>query len=122
MPPNTEIRAYSAGVAQKYGLVPKLTFDCDVERCDWRDDASRWLLQIRDKKTGEVFLHECQILFSAAGQLVTPRDIDIPGSENFAGDIFHTACWDKSVDLKGKEVVVIGNGCKSAPPLPLICL
>jgi cation diffusion facilitator CzcD-associated flavoprotein CzcO len=114
MPSNDEIREYAQGVAAKYDLPKKMTFNCDVERCDWREDASRWLLQIRNKKTGELFFHECQVLFSATGALVQPREIDIPGSENFAGAIFHSARWDHSVSLKGKNVIVIGNGCKTS--------
>jgi len=112
MPSNDEIREYAQGIAAKYDLPKKMTFNCDVERCDWREDASRWLLQIRNTKTGELFFHECQVLFSATGALVHPREIDIPGSENFAGAIFHAARWDHSVSLKGKDVIVIGNGCK----------
>ena len=111
MPPNEEIRAYALGVAEKYSLVSKMRFNCNVERCDWLEQGSRWLLHIRDKKTGELFLHECQILFSAAGQLVQPRELDIPGLDSFKGAVFHSARWDHSVSLDGKDVVVIGNGC-----------
>lgn len=111
MPPNEEIRAYAQRVAEKYNLPTKMRFNCDVERCDWLEQGSRWLLRIRDKQTGELFLHECQILFSAAGQLVQPRELDIPGLDSFKGDVFHSARWDHSVSLDDKDVVVIGNGC-----------
>lgn len=114
MPSNKEIREYTTSVAEKYNLQPKMRFNCDVERCDWIESGSRWLLQIRDIKTGELFLHECQVLFSAAGQLVEPRELDIPGVESFGGEIFHSARWDHSVSLEGKDVVVIGNGCTAA--------
>lgn len=115
MPSSKEIQGYAIGVAEKYNLPSKMRFNCDVERCDWLEGGSRWLLQIRDKLTGELFLHECQILFSAAGQLVQPRELDIPGLESFRGEVFHSARWDHSVDLGGKDVVVIGNGCEYEP-------
>ncbi|OBT65742.1 hypothetical protein VE03_03346 [Pseudogymnoascus sp. 23342-1-I1] len=120
MPSSKEIRAYAMGVAEKYNLPSTMRFNCDVEKCHWLEEGSRWLLQIRDKLTGELFLHECQILFSAAGQLVQPRELDIPGIESFGGDVFHSARWDHSVDLESKDVVVIGNGCTAAQIVPAL--
>lgn len=32
----------------------------------------------------------------------------------FKGSVFHSAQWDHSVDLRDKDVVVIGNGCTCA--------
>jgi cation diffusion facilitator CzcD-associated flavoprotein CzcO len=78
------------------------------------------MLDIRDRKTGDVFHHECRFLFAGSGILVTPREIDIPGSENFKGSIFHSSQWRSDVDVKGKNVVVIGNGCTAAQIVPSI--
>lgn len=38
-----------------------------------------------------------------------------PGLEldKFKGDLFHAARWKHDVDLKGKTVGVIGNGCSA---------
>lgn len=35
---------------------------------------------------------------------------DIHGIHTFKGDLFHSANYDESYDLKGKRVAVIGNG------------
>ncbi|KAG4431546.1 hypothetical protein IFR05_012981 [Cadophora sp. M221] len=120
LPSNTEIRKYSNNIADKYDLPKKMSFQCDVERCDWRDDVKRWILTIRDLKTDIVFVHECQVLFSAAGQLVQPNDCNIPGAETFRGALFHSARWDHSVSIKDKKVVLIGNGCTATQIVPAI--
>lgn len=78
------------------------------------------MLEIRDRETGEVFYHECRFLFAGSGILVTPREIDIPGSDNFRGSIFHSSQWRDDVDVEGKNVVVIGNGCTAAQIVPSI--
>ncbi|BDD63132.1 hypothetical protein MAP00_008070 [Monascus purpureus] len=52
--------------------------------------------------------------FSAIGVLLEPRPCDIPGASSFKGAIFHSAKWNHDVDLTGKNVVVIGNGCTAA--------
>lgn len=117
MPSNTEIKEYVDSVVDTYNLRRKMTFGTEVVRSVWREDASRWLLYLRDLSSGREYTHECQILFAATGQLVEPRPCEIPGAADFHGSIFHSARWDHSVDLQGKNVVVIGNGCTCRPTL-----
>ncbi|OKO89620.1 Baeyer-Villiger monooxygenase [Penicillium subrubescens] len=119
MPSNTEIKGYVDDVVKTYNLLPKMIFGTEVVRSVWREDVNRWLLYLRDIKTGREYAHECQILFAATGQLVEPRPCDIPGASEFQGNIFHSARWDHSVDLKGKNVV-IGNGCTAAQIVPAL--
>ncbi|KAE8370649.1 hypothetical protein BDV27DRAFT_167514 [Aspergillus caelatus] len=120
MPSNTEIKEYIDDVVNTYNLLPKMSFGTEVVRTVWREDANRWFLYLRDLKTGREYTHECQILFAATGQLVKPRPCEIPGASDFGGSIFHSARWDHSVDLKGKNVVVIGNGCTAAQIVPAL--
>ncbi|KAK2812641.1 hypothetical protein FQN50_001287 [Emmonsiellopsis sp. PD_5] len=120
MPSNKEIKEYHDQVLDDYSLESRMTFSTEVTRCIWREDASRWLIYLHDLKTGRRYTHECQILFSASGQLVKPRPCDIPGAETFNGDIFHSARWNHSVDLEGKNVVVLGNGCTATQIVPAI--
>ncbi|KAL2827500.1 hypothetical protein BJY01DRAFT_255663 [Aspergillus pseudoustus] len=120
MPSNEEIKAYMDNVVDTYDLRRKMTFGTEVVRSVWREDAGRWLLNLRDLNTGREYLHECQILFAATGQLVEPRPCEIPGAADFNGKIFHSARWDHSVDLEGKNVVVIGNGCTAAQIVPAL--
>ncbi|KAL4770612.1 hypothetical protein BDW60DRAFT_218010 [Aspergillus nidulans var. acristatus] len=120
MPSYKEIKAYQHEVADKYGLREKMTFRTEVKECWWREDASRWVLKLRNAETDEISYHECQILFSATGVLVEPRTCDIPGAPTFKGSLFHTARWNHDVSLDGKKVVVIGNGCTAAQVVPAI--
>jgi hypothetical protein len=68
-------------------------------------------VHLRDLRTKTHFVHECRLLFSAVGVLVEPKEPNIPGRETFKGEIFHTARWRDDVDLRDKNIVVIGNGC-----------
>ncbi|KAL4912906.1 hypothetical protein BDW62DRAFT_214649 [Aspergillus aurantiobrunneus] len=120
MPSYKEIKAYQQEVADKYGLRKRMTFRTEVKECFWREDASRWLMVLRNVDTGEISYHECQVLFSATGVLVEPRACDIPGASTFNGSLFHSARWDHNVSLQGKKVVVIGNGCTAAQIVPAI--
>lgn len=97
-----------------------MSFGVNVERCEWSEERKRWRLTIRRYETDEVFVHECQFLFTATGQLMQPREIDVPGSENFRGRILHSSRWDKDVEIEGKRVVVFGNGCTASQIVPAI--
>lgn len=117
MPPYKEIKNYVDTVVDAYNLRNKITFSAEVYRSIWQEDKRTWLLYLRDVKTGHEFTHECQILFSAIGGLSEPRPCDIPGASSFKGAIFHSAKWNHDVDLTGKNVVIIGNGCMFFCPL-----
>jgi hypothetical protein len=43
------------------------------------------------------------VLVSGMGYLSEPKMPDIPGLENFEGEVFHTARWNHDVDLGGKR-------------------
>ncbi|KAI1014449.1 hypothetical protein LB504_012210 [Fusarium proliferatum] len=115
-----ELYEYIMGVAKKYHLLDKMTFEAQVEKCQWFEDQARWRLTIRDLKTGSLFFHECQFLFSATGLFSNPRELDVPGVKSFKGSIIHSAKWRHDVDLIGKRVVLFGNGCTAAQIVPSI--
>lgn len=115
----------------KLGITPRIRFSTDVEACEWVEETKRWRVHLRRRRVdkpwaldeptqeenaqleeGDQWVHECKVLISCVGALTTPKDCNIPGHENFQGPLFHSARWDHRVDLTGKDVIVIGNGCK----------
>jgi cation diffusion facilitator CzcD-associated flavoprotein CzcO len=44
--------------------------------------------------------------------MVDPKRFDVPGKSDFKGQIVHSSKWTDEIDLKGKNVVVLGNGSK----------
>lgn len=101
--PGPEIKAYFEGTAERFGVIPHIRFNTEVERCEWRGD--RW--HVRTADGAEDWGH---ILIAATGVLHHPRYPDIPGLNAFAGSSFHSARWDHSVPLDGRRIGVIGNG------------
>lgn len=62
----------------------------------------------------------CKSLVSAVGGLVEPNGwpSNVPGKEQFMGDVYHSARWNINVDLSDKSVLVIGAGCSAAQIVP----
>ncbi|KAM3413971.1 hypothetical protein BST61_g10638 [Cercospora zeina] len=117
-PPGQEIQEYLDGVATKYDLRSKTRFGSEVKSCIWDGDRQLWTLSIQDLSTGETYSHRSRIVFSSCGQLVQPNELDVPGSETFKGQMFHSARWQKDVDCTNKRVIVIGNGCTATQIVP----
>jgi 4-hydroxyacetophenone monooxygenase len=104
-----EVRCYLEGVARKWGVREKIRFSHDVQLARYDAQRCEWDLDI--KVAGERMVrHTASVVVSASGLFATPRTLDVPGVENFEGQIVHTTQWRDGVDCAGKKVAIIGNG------------
>ncbi|POR39696.1 Uncharacterized protein TPAR_00120 [Tolypocladium paradoxum] len=115
-----ELLEYLKHVADDYDLPSKMTFGAEVKRCEWLQHSQRWRIHFRNVDDDTMSVHECQFLFAGTGALVTPRDPDVPGLESFNGPVIHAGRWSSDVELRGKNVVLVGNGCSAAQIVPNI--
>ncbi|KAL7274591.1 hypothetical protein RUND412_002490 [Rhizina undulata] len=125
-PSQPELLEYFNNVADRYKVRPHIKFNTEVVLCEWMQSRSLWKLHLKKrtagdgKGAGEEWIHEAKIVISCVGCLVEPKECDIPGKEEFKGDIFHSARWNHNVNLEGKNVIVIGNGCSATQFVPII--
>ncbi|KAK3075146.1 hypothetical protein LTS18_014097, partial [Coniosporium uncinatum] len=142
-PSGPEIVKYLQSVCGKYQITDKFQLDTDVTECKWLEDEKLWQVTLQHLKAGMGDLSskermkriqelgedavltgkevvKCKVVCSAAGGLVEPKaqPDNIKGWENFKGPVFHSARWDDSVDVKDKNVVVLGTGCSAAQVVP----
>ncbi|BGP42595.1 hypothetical protein JCM10449v2_006607 [Rhodotorula kratochvilovae] len=113
-----DILKYLHTVQDKFNL-RNIVFRTSVETAKFSRDDGLWHLTVRDEQTGEVRNRTCNILLSCLGGLTVPNDPPFK-PEDFSGDVFHSARWRQDVSLKGKDVVVVGNGCSAAQIVPEI--
>lgn len=111
--PQAEIEAYFEHCVEKYQIRPHIQFDTEVASARYLDKEGRWSVVTAD---GEEF--NCRVLVSGLGQLNLPQVPDFGGRDAFTGAQFHSACWDHSVDLRGKRVAVIGNAASAIQFIP----
>lgn len=102
-----EIQAYMESVAKEFGVTEVVRFGTAVTKLDYL--GPHWRLT-----TAAGSEEEFDVVISATGVLHQPAFPDIDGLDTFAGDAFHTARWDHSVELEGKRVGIIGTGSTSA--------
>ncbi|WP_127478995.1 flavin-containing monooxygenase [Nocardioides pantholopis] len=109
-----EIQAYIQRVARESGTLDRFVFDTTVEDACWDEGQQRWVVTT---SAGTV---RARNLVVGSGGLSAPKLPDIPGIEDFGGEVFHSARWRHDVDLTGKRVAVIGTGASAIQIVPEI--
>ena len=113
-PEQPQILDYLHDCAERFGVMPKVRLNCEMQDAEWIPDERRWRIETSD---GEL---RARVLVAAPGLLSEPRIPDIPGLETFQGRTFHSARWDHSDDLTGKRVAVMGTGASAIQIVPRI--
>jgi cation diffusion facilitator CzcD-associated flavoprotein CzcO len=110
-----DILAYLKDCVRAHGLEPHIHFGAEVTAARWDEASGRWRVGLRDGRS-----FEAQALVSATGQLSRPSIPPLPGLERFAGAAFHSANWPQTLDLRGRQVAVIGTGASAIQIVPEI--
>jgi cation diffusion facilitator CzcD-associated flavoprotein CzcO len=111
--PGREVKAYIDHLVDAYDLRRHVRLDTEVRQRDWDAARALWRLTLRDDAT----IHP-RFVISAIGAFVDPKAVDIPGLEDFAGEVLHSARWDHDIDLCGKRIAVIGTGASAVQIVP----
>ncbi|KAK6454062.1 putative flavin-containing monooxygenase [Scheffersomyces xylosifermentans] len=119
-PPQYEMEEYILTVVKKYGLHKHARFRKAITKVQWDDTESNWKLYVRDLTNGQLIIHTAKIVITGHGGLVYPKQFECKGLENFKGEYMHSALWRHDVPLKGKNVIVIGNGCSANQLVPAL--
>ena len=111
-----EILAYMHFVAERLDLMRDIQLGTRVVQARYLEDEARWRITT---DVGETFLANFCVM--ATGSLSVPLDPDLPGLDQFAGDLYKTHSWPKSkVSFAGKRVGVIGTGSSGIQVIPII--
>lgn len=110
-----EIHAYLLGVVDKWQLRERMQINTEIVEARFDEGAGAWHLKT---DRGDTF--RARAVIAGVGGLVDPAYPDIPGMNDFDGDMMHTARWNHDVDLTGKRVSVIGTGASAVQVVPTI--
>lgn len=112
--PQSEIRDYLCRLAREDGLLPHIRLGCCLLEAAWDDSAHRWLIET---SSGPL---TAEVLIDASGPIAEPSVPQLPGLDEFIGEVFHSARWKHELDLTGRKVVVIGTGASAIQFVPQI--
>ena len=110
-----EILAYLDHVADRFDLRRHYRFGTEVVGARFDADGE-WVVET---STGE--RHRGRFLLCATGCLSAVNRPDIPGLDDFAGEVYFTAAWPRDdPDLRGKKIGVIGTGSSGIQVAPIL--
>ena len=109
-----EILEYIRRTASEYNVEQYIRFNQPVERAKWDERAGLWNLDSAGS--------QCQArkVITCSGYLHEPVVPNVPGLDEFSGELFHSARWNHDYDLRGKRVAVIGTGASAIQFIPAI--
>ncbi|OAL32210.1 hypothetical protein AYO20_07978 [Fonsecaea nubica] len=105
-----EILQYWKRVADKYDVKKYMKFGHKCIEARWNEETSKWHVKFQRLDTGEVVEDVGDVFMTGVGALNEWKWPDIKGLHDFKGKLLHSADWDSSYDISGKEIAVIGAG------------
>ena len=110
--PQPEIFEYLRETVRDENVLSHILFRHKVEGAAWDSEKKVWNV---DTDQGS---WELDVLVSANGGLAEPAVPPLEGLDEFEGDVWHSASWNKNSDLNGKKVAVIGTGASAIQIVP----
>lgn len=112
-PTQTEILSYIKRCFTHYDLKDSLRLQSEVTKMQWNASNKHWEVEVNKKTL------TCQYLIHALGALSEPTwPQNLPGFSEFQGPRLHTAHWNSHLDLKNKNIAVIGTGASAIQIIP----
>ncbi|GAA5866271.1 hypothetical protein JCM1840_004062 [Sporobolomyces johnsonii] len=118
-PGSDGLQNYYQRVVDKFGVGDQIVFHTVVKEARFSRSTGLWTVKLKNVQTSEERTETCNVLISAVGALSAPADPPFDPSD-FDGVVMHSARWDRSVSLKDKDIVILGNGCSAAQIVPAI--
>ena len=112
-----EIGEYLEHVTDKYDIRRHIQFNTTVTELRWIENRQIWQVKTRSNHVEKTFF--ARFVITGQGPLSNasyPKDI--PGLDQFQGQMCHTAEWDKSIDFTNKRVAVVGTGASAVQVVP----
>ncbi|WP_366146613.1 NAD(P)/FAD-dependent oxidoreductase [uncultured Pseudokineococcus sp.] len=118
------IRDYVRETARAEGVDRLVRHGHRVVAADWSSEAARWTVDVEvlpgERRAGRSARMTCALLLVCTGYYRYDRGFtpDLPGAEQFGGELVHPQLWPEDLDLTGKRVVVVGSGATAITLVP----
>ncbi|KAK4174477.1 hypothetical protein QBC36DRAFT_39122 [Triangularia setosa] len=117
------IKSYIADCAASEGIDKKIRLRHCVKAANWSSKEQKWTLQLevtREDGTTEQKQIKTWWLLNCSGyynynKVLAPN---IPGIDNFQGQVIHPQFWDEKLDYADKKIIIIGSGATAITLLP----
>ena len=110
-----EILKYINHVVDRFDLRKDIKLETKIKKIIYNDKKEIWSIYSTKKQ------YTAQFCIMATGCLSTPNKPNIPGLEEFKGEVYQTSLWpDKKISFTNKNIAVIGTGSSAMQAIPII--
>lgn len=116
------IQQYLQDSVAHVGIDKHIQFNHKVVAAHWSSDLNKWSLRVdvdggqAHKTLGATFVFAC----SGYYDYETALQAEIPGINNFRGQLVHPQFWPERLDYANKKVVIIGSGATTVTLVPVL--
>ena len=112
----SDILDYARAFCERFDLRRDIHFDTRVMSARFDGERNEWILTT---DRGSRFVAPFCVM--ATGCLSVPKVPDLPGIEDFEGELYHTARWPHGgVSFVGKRTGIIGTGSSAIQSIPVV--
>jgi cation diffusion facilitator CzcD-associated flavoprotein CzcO len=117
-----EILKYMGEVIEENDLAKYIRYRHRIESASWSSETNRWTVVAKRTDSGERFHFTANFLWMCQGYYHHQKGYtpEWEGMESFEGTIVHPQTWPEDLDVKDKNVLVIGSGATAATVVPAI--
>ncbi len=110
---------YVNETADENGIREHIRFQHKVIDAAWSSDDATWTVTAQNGD-GEPVTLTCNFLYMCSGYYNYDEayDAEIPGIDDFQGEVVHPQFWPEDLDYSGKKVTVIGSGATAMTIVP----
>ncbi|KAI9162840.1 FAD-containing monooxygenase EthA [Paramyrothecium foliicola] len=114
------IKDYLIRSARSVGIDKNIRYSHKVGSANWLSGKKCW--EVKASVAGQdqlaVFHSRFVLLGTGYYDYETPLQTEIPGINDFEGEVIHPQFWPSEYDYAGKEIVIIGSGATAITLLP----
>lgn len=116
----SSIVKYLRDSAEEFGIDKKIRYHHKVAAAHWDSEEQKWTLEVQHDSTTKSV--SCRFLILGTGyyDYQEAMKANIPGLENFKGQVIHPQFWPEHVDYKEKNMIIVGSGATAITLLPVI--
>lgn len=112
------ILEYLERVADERGIAQHIRFGRMVVSADWDSAHALWRVTARGDAGEEITTARWIYFASGYYDYDQPYDAQLPGLDDFGGQVLHPQFWPQDLDYAGKRVVVVGSGATAVTIVP----
>ena len=112
------ILEYLERITRERGIAEHIRFGTTVQSAAFDSEAALWRIGVEDADGWHEVTARFLYLGSGYYDYDDPHDPQLPGLENFGGEVLHPQFWPRDLDYAGRRVVVIGSGATAVTMVP----